>query len=267
MRDGSQRLAGRTAVVTGGAGGIGRALADAFEQRGARVAVLDRDEAGLAAAAAERGGRPLTVACDVTDPDSCDRAIGRVVAELGGIDLLVNNAGISHRSRFADTDVAVLRKVVEVNLFGAMYCTAAALPSLLERRGRIAAVSSIAGFAPLVGRTGYAASKHALHGFFDSLRAELRDTGVSVTLACPYFTDTALRTHALDGQGRAGSAPPTSMAKPLRPEEVAEAIVQACIARRRLVVPGAMGRASWWLSRFAPRAYELMMLRSQRGET
>jgi len=263
VADRSASLAGTVVVITGGAGGIGRALADAFAARGADIALLDRDEAALAEVTAA-GGRPvLTVPCDVTDEDDCRRAIGRVTAELGGIDVLVNNAGITHRSRFADTDPAVLRRVVAVNLFGAIHCTAAALPSLLERRGRIVAVSSVAGFAPLVGRTGYAASKHAMHGFFDSLRAELRDSGVSVTLACPYFTDTALRTRALDGRGRAGSEPPASLAKPLRPEAVADAIVRAAVARRRLVVPGAMGQASWWIARFAPRAYEALMLRSQ----
>ncbi len=265
MRE-ARRLDGRVAVITGGAGGIGRALADALEARGARVALLDLDESALAAAVADRGGRPLAVRCDVTDADDCRAAIDRVVAELGGVDVLVNNAGISHRSPFAQTDVAVFRKVVDVNLMGAVYCTHAALPSLLERRGRIVAISSIAGFAPLLGRTGYAASKHALHGFFDSLRAELRPSGVSVTLVCPYFTDTAMRTSALDGQGNAASEPPPSMVTPLRPEAVAEAVVDGCLAGRRLVVPGAIGRASWWVSRLAPKAYEALMLRSQKGE-
>ena len=261
-----ERLDGKVAVVTGGAGGIGRALADAFEAVGAQVALLDRDAEALAEAAAERGGRPLVVRCDVTDPAECAAAIAAVEAELGGVDVLVNNAGISHRSPFTSTDPSVLRRVMEVNFFGAVHCTAAALPSLTARRGRIVAVSSVAGFAPLVGRTGYAASKHAMHGFFDSLRAELVGSGVSVTIACPYFTDTALRTHALDGKGQSGSAPPPSLGKPLAPEDVAEEIVRGCIDRRRLVVSGRVGRASWWVSRLAPAAYEALMRRNQRGE-
>ncbi len=260
------RLKGKVAVITGGAGGIGRALADAFEAQGAAVALLDRDEAALDEAAAERGGRPFVVRCDVTDPDDCAAAMAAVQAELGGIDVLVNNAGISHRSPFVRTDAAVLRRVMDVNFFGAVHCTAAALPSLLERRGRIVAVSSVAGFAPLLGRTGYAASKHAMHGFFDSLRAELVGSGVSVTIACPYFTDTALRTRALDGRGEVGSAPPPSLGKPMAPDVVARQIVDACIARRRLLVCGAVGRASLWLSRLAPAAYEAVMRRNQRSE-
>jgi len=261
-----ERLAGKVAVITGGAGGIGRALADAFDAQGARVALLDLDRDALDAAAEERGGRPFVVRCDVTDPDDCAAAMAAVEAELGGIDVLVNNAGISHRSPFVSTDPSVLRKVMEVNFFGAVHCTSAALPSLQARQGRIVAVSSVAGFAPLIGRTGYAASKHAMHGFFDSLRAELVNAGVSVTIACPYFTDTALRTHALDGTGQSGSAPPPSMGKPLAPEDVASQIVRACIERRRMVVSGRVGRASWWISRIAPAAYERLMRRSQAGE-
>lgn len=253
-------LAGAVVVITGGAGGIGRALGAAFRAQGARVAALD-----LAGALGGTGAE-LEVDCDVTDPESCVRAIGRVIDALGGIDVLVNNAGISHRSAFASTDPAVLRKVMDVNFFGSVSVTRAALESLIARRGRIVAVSSVAGFAPLVGRTGYAASKHALHGFFDSLRAELVGTGVSVTIACPYFVDTGLRTHALDGDGRSGSKPPPSMSKPLTPEEVADDIVRACRSRRRMVVSGRVGRASLWISRLAPRAYEALMRRSQRGE-
>ena len=256
-------LAGKVVVITGGAGGIGRALARAFADRGARIALLDRDAEALEAALT---GDWLAVPCDVTHADQCAVAMAQVRDALGGIDVLVNNAGISHRSAFSQTDAAVLRTVMDVNFFGSVHCTQAALPDLVRSRGRIVAVSSVAGFAPLIGRTGYAASKHALHGFFDSLRAELADAGVSVTIACPYFTDTALRTHALDGSGNANSAPPPSMGRPLSPEDVAEDIVTACLARRRMVISGRVGRASWWVSRLAPRAYELLMRRSQRGE-
>lgn len=259
----SDALTGKVVVITGGAGGIGRALARSFASRGARIALLDRDAEALEAALTSDW---LAVACDVTQADQCASAIAQVRDALGGIDVLVNNAGISHRSAFSQTDATVLRTVMDVNFFGAVHCTQAALPDLVRSRGRIVAVSSVAGFAPLIGRTGYAASKHALHGFFDSLRAELAHAGVSVTIACPYFTDTALRTHALDGSGNANSAPPPSMGRPLTPEEVAEDIVTACLARRRMVISGRVGRASWWVSRLAPRAYELLMRRSQRGE-
>ncbi len=253
-------------VITGGAGGIGQALARRYQSQGARTVLLDLDEAALEAVAAEMSPRPLTVACDVTDVDACQDAVDTVIRELGGIDILVNNAGISHRSRFVETEPAVLRAVMDVNFFGAVNMTHAALPNLTARRGRISVLSSIAGFAPLVGRTGYAASKHALHGFFDSLRAELVGCGVSVTIACPYFTQTAIRESALGGDGTSAGRRPSATGKPLDPDDVAKAIVHATSRRQRQVVIGRVGRLSLWVSKLAPGIYERLMRRSQRAE-
>lgn len=253
-------------LITGGAGGIGMALAREFGGRGARVVLLDLEEAALSRAAATLQPPPMIRACDVTDPGACEAAVQAVISELGGVDLLVNNAGISHRSRFDATSLEVLRQVMEVNFFGSVHMTRAALPALLERQGRIAVVSSIAGFAPLVGRTGYAASKHALHGFFDSLRAELVGSGVSVTLACPYFTRTAIRDRALDGSGASAGRRPSATGKALDPELVARQIGGATLRRRRQVVIGGVGRLSYWVSRLAPALYEWLMRRSQRAE-
>ena len=162
-------LSGGTAVITGGAGGLGAALGEAFAAAGCAVALLDldADEAERRAAALrESGARALGIGCDVTDPGACAAAADRVVVELGGPAVLVNNAGLTHRSAFADTDLDVLRRVMEVNYFGALNCTRAVLPALLRTRGALVVLSSVAGFAPLLGRTGYAASKHALHGAF-----------------------------------------------------------------------------------------------------
>ena len=251
----AERLAGKVVVITGGAGGIGRALAAAFLAKGAKVALLDLSAAALAEAALSLQPRPLTVTCDVTDAKACARAMAEVVAAEGGIDILVNNAGISHRSTFLDTTDDVLRRVMEVNYFGSVHCTRAALPSLLQRRGQVVVISSVAGFAPLIGRTGYAASKHALHGFFDTLRAELRDAGVNVLMVCPSFIDTPLRKDV-----------PVPMGGLLTPEVVAAAIVSGCRARQRQLVLGNVGRLSFWVSKLAPRAYEVLMRRTQKGE-
>ena len=194
----------RSVVVTGAAGGIGRAVAQRFAEDGARVALLDLDGPALERTAEElraAGAEVTAHLCDVRDAAACQAIIRRVIAEAGGIDVLVNNAGIAHRSLLAETDPLVIRRVMEVNFFGAVNCTTAALASLSARRGMIVAVSSVAGFAPLVGRTAYAASKHALHGFFDSLRAELAGTGTGVLLVCPSFVDTGIDAHALAGNG------------------------------------------------------------------
>jgi NAD(P)-dependent dehydrogenase (short-subunit alcohol dehydrogenase family) len=162
---------GRTVLVTGAAGGLGSALCRAFGRQGARIAALDRDAQrlqALVAALRADGVEAMALACDITDEAECRAAI----ASVGAIDVLVNNAGISARALLRDTAPDVIRRVMAVNFFGAVNATQAALESLVARRGQVVVISSIAGFSPLVGRTAYSASKHALHGFFDSLRSE-----------------------------------------------------------------------------------------------
>ena len=255
-------LEGRTVAITGAAGGIGRALAERFAAEGARLALLDRDEPGvadLAASLAAGGAQALGLACDVTDPAACDRALGAARERFGGIDVLVNNAGITHLGRFAETDVAVLRAVFEVNVFGAIHCTRAALPDLLARRGMVVVISSIAGFAPLAGRAGYAASKHALHGLFGSLRAEWHAAGLGVLLVCPGFTDTGIGDHALGPDGGPARDVRTTVGTPASPESVARAVVRAVRRERRQIVLSPIGWAALWLMRLAPGVYERWM--------
>ncbi len=216
-------FAERCVVITGAAGGLGQALVAAFLQTGARVLALDCNAAALAAMqeamSTQATGHALaltTLVCDITQPQDCDAAIAHAVALWGGVDVLVNNAGISHRSLFANTDPAVIRKVMEVNFFGAVHMTHAALPHIVARRGVVAALSSVAGYAPLLGRTGYCASKHALHGFFDTLRTEVQEHGVQVTLICPSFIATGIGAAALGGSGAAATAPPSPPGASLR---------------------------------------------------
>jgi NAD(P)-dependent dehydrogenase (short-subunit alcohol dehydrogenase family) len=261
---GEAALAGRSVVISGAAGGIGSALARRFGRAGARVGLLDLEGAGLAALAGELeadGVEALALRCDVTSFEDCRAAVEELVAAWGGVDVLVANAGITHLSLFRDTDVEVIRRVMEVNFFGAVNCTKAALDSLRERRGHIVAMSSVAGFAPLATRCGYSASKHAMHGFFDSLRGELRSDGVGVTLFCPFFVRTEIGQSALGGDGGAPRMPRTETGTPADPEEVAEAVLRAVLQGRRLVAfPGA-ARLAYLLSRFLPGLYERIMVR------
>ncbi len=269
MRRGRREIAGRVVAITGSGGGLGAAYARAFAAAGATVALLDVDEEAAAARAAEigaAGGQAWSLGCDVSDESQCRAAITAVTTRTGGIDVLINNAGITHRSAFADTTSEVYRRVMAVNFFGALYCTQAALPTLRERRGMIVAISSVAGFAPLLGRSGYAASKHALHGLFGSLRCELAATGVDVMIVCPGFTATGIGAAALDADGRRTLHPQSTIGRVADPDDVACAVVDAVRRRRSLLVLTSAGKASWWISRIAPGLYERLMARSLRRE-
>lgn len=255
----------RVVVVTGAAAGIGAALASRFAAEGARVALLDRDAQGAVAGAGaleRQGAAALGLPCDVTSAGQCEDAVARVLETWGRIDVLVNNAGITHLGRACDTDVEVLRRVMEVNFFGAVHCTRAALPALLAGRGRVVCLSSVAGFAPLATRAGYSASKHALHGFFESLRAEHAGAGLGVTLVCPSFVRTGIGAAALGSHGDPAPAGARSgVRREIEPEAAAEAIVRGVARGRRLVLVGREARLAWWLTRLWPAAYEKLMTR------
>jgi len=263
-------LEGRVAVVTGALGLLGRNHCAALARAGANVVVCDLDEAACVAAAAALSRTSAHAALggrlDVTAPDAIRALRDRILREFGRIDVLVNNAGLSHRSGLAQTAPAVIRKVVEVNFFGAVHCTQAALPHLLASRGLIVVISSVAGFAPLIARTGYAASKHALHGFFDSLRSELAPEGVGVTLVCPSFVDTGIERHALGADGGPARHARTVTGERATPEAVADQVYLAASKRQRLLLVGRTARLAWWVSRIAPATYERMMAKRLRAE-
>ena len=260
---------GKVVVITGAAGGLGRALARAFAAAGARIAALDRDVAGVEALAAElrgEGRQTLGLACDVTDAAACERAMGEVIRNWGRIDVLINNAGITHRSAYRRTDPAVIRRVMEVNFFGSIHCTRAALDALLESRGLIIVISSVAGFAPLIARTGYAAAKHALHGFFESLRTELADDGVGVLMVCPSFIATGIDRNALGGDGQPARHGQQIVGARAQAEDIAAAILHAAGNGKHLLLPGRMAKLAWWVSRLAPGYYARAMARRLRAE-
>jgi short-subunit dehydrogenase len=185
---------------------------------------------------------------------------------FGRIDVVINNAGISHRSPFAATTTAVLRRVLEVNLFGAINVTRPALPALRESRGLVVAISSVAGYTPLIARTGYAASKHAVHGFFGSLRTEVAADGIDVMLVCPSFIATGIDRNALGADGRPATHAQVVVGRPLQPDAVADRIFQGCERSQRLLLIGRTARVAWWVSRLAPALYERVMARKLRDE-
>lgn len=260
---------GATVLVTGAGGGLGRAIAEHFAAAGAHIVALDKDVAAVASLQATleaRGRACLALPCDVTDADACTSAVATAIERFGALDVLVNNAGMSHRSGFSDTDPAVIRRVMDVNFYGAVQCTKAALPHLLERRGLVIVISSVAGYTPLIARTGYAASKHALHGFFESLRTELGPQGVHVMMVCPSFIATQIDRNALGGDGRPVRHAQVTVGRPLTADAAAQQIVAGAARQRRLLLVGRTAWLAWWVSRLAPSLYEKLMARRLRGE-
>lgn len=259
----------KVAVITGGAGGIGLATARAFAKEGAPVALLDMDESALAAAHEEFTAQNRAVFCRPCNVTSRERVVDCIRAvrdHFGRIDILFNNAGITQRGLFRDTEIEVFKRVMDVNFYGSLYCTKAALPDLVQSKGMIIVNESIAGIAPLLGRTGYAASKHALHGLFTSLRCELRAQGVHVMVVCPGFIRTNLQTRALGADGNIATHEQTRIGKQQTPEQAAAEIVRGASQRKNTLVLTPMGRLGHYIHRLSPVLYEKLMTRQFRKE-
>jgi short-subunit dehydrogenase len=199
----------KVVAVTGGSDGIGRALVDTLIGMGAKVAACGRNQDKLYDLQIRHSGKPLhTIVADVSNPDDCRNFIDSTIRFYGGIDVLINNAGISMRALLKDTDPGVIIKLMETNFFGTVYCTKLALDSIIARKGTIVGVSSIAGFRGLPGRSGYSASKFAVNGWLESIRTELMDSGVNVMWVCPGFTRSNIRNTALNSRGQSQGESP-----------------------------------------------------------
>ena len=237
-------------VITGAGGGIGIELCDAFSNQGARVVAMDLDITAFAARTAE------AYVVDITDAG----AVQKVLEPLKHIDVLIHAAGITSLGPFADTPLDAIDRVLDVNLRGAIHVTKFALPGLRAAKGRIGVMSSVSGFSPLLYRTAYSASKHALHGFFESLRSELIDDGVSVTMICPSFVATGIEERAAHRSGSPAGAW-TTTGEVTDPAHLAAITVGALSRRKRLVLPSRTARLAWAISRVAPARYEALMRR------
>jgi short-subunit dehydrogenase len=258
----------KVVVITGASTGIGKLLALELSKLGAKLVLASRDEHALALVAAECGGvaRALVVPTDVGDPAQCERLVNRAVEAFGGIDVLVNNAGISMWARFEEiTDLTVFERLMRVNYLGAVYCTHFALPWIKQRRGLLVAVSSLTGKTGVPTRSAYGATKHAMQGFFDALRVELRGTGVDVLVVSPGFVATDIRARALGPSGAPrGASPRDEKRGTMSVEECVAIIVDAMAKRRREVVMTLKAKLGMVLKLVAPNVVDAIAARAVR---
>lgn len=257
-----------TVVITGASDGIGAELARQYAaQRPApRLVLAARSPDTLAAVAEEcrsRGAEVLHVPTDVSDEVQCRGLIAAAVTRFGGIDVLVNNAGVSAQALFSEVQaehLAWYEQLMRVNLWGSIWCTHAALPHLQARRGRIVAVSSLAGMVGIPGRTAYSASKFAMTGFFEALRSELKPSGVSVTTAYPGVVATRIRYHGYNARGEAAGTSGLKEENAMSVEECARLILHGALQRQREVVMTPQGKWGRFLKLLAPGLVENMAL-------
>lgn len=242
----------KVVVVTGASSGIGEALAHRFAELGAHVVAGARSIDKLQKVVDSLPTFSLAVACDVSREEDCKNLIQRAVEAFGHIDVLVNNAGISMRALFDDVDLSVLHRLMDTNFWGAVYCTKYALPYIQKSQGSIVGISSVAGFHGLPGRTGYSASKYAMHGLLETIRIENLKKNVHVLIVAPGFTASNVRFSALTADGSQQGASPREEGKMMTAEEAARRIVRAVAKRKRTLLMDFDGKATRILKFFAP---------------
>jgi NAD(P)-dependent dehydrogenase (short-subunit alcohol dehydrogenase family) len=235
-------IRGKVVLITGGSSGIGRAAALRFAGHGARVAVAARTAGALAAVAGEvesAGGEALAVPADVTDPEQCRQAVEATVGRFGRLDVLVCSAGVSMRALFAESDLAVMERVVRTNFLGTLYATRHAVPHVTAARGSLVAVSSLTGKRGVPSYAAYGAAKSAVQGLYESLRLELAPAGVHVGVVSPGFVDTPLRGRVLGPLGKVWEKPPPPPFRVWPVEKCVDRIERLIVGRRReALLPG-----------------------------
>lgn len=249
----------KVVVITGASSGIGLASAYEFAAEGAKVVLAARSTDKLKQAfcnlsnKVERGSDILALPTDVTKEEDCKRLIESTIEKFGKIDVLVNNAGISMRAMFKDLDLSVIKRLMDVNFWGTVYCTKYALPYLLESKGSVVGVISIAGFKGLPARTGYSASKFAIYGFLDTLRIEHLKDDLNVLIFAPGFTASNVRFAALTADGTPQGETPREESKMMSSQECAKRLIKAVYKRKNEVILTSIGKLTVYLNKFFPR--------------
>lgn len=256
------RFHNKVVWITGASSGIGEALAYAFSREGAHLILTARrrDRLETVRNACTGEGKVLLLPFDVTDYDAHPRMVGAAIEHFGQVDLLINNAGISQRSLVLETDFSVDRRIMEVNYFSVISLTKTVLPYMIARgSGHIAVVSSLLGKFSTPRQSAYCASKHALHGYFDSLRSEVYDQGIRITLICPGFVRTEVSIHALRGDGQEHGQLDNRIARGMPAEVCARHILNALYKRKEEVYIARYEKIALYLKRFAPGLLSKLM--------
>ncbi|MDE2428515.1 MAG: SDR family oxidoreductase [Burkholderiales bacterium] len=263
----------KVVIITGSSDGIGAEMARQLARRyGAKIALVlaARNKEALDTVAAEcgqSGSAVLTVKTDVGIEAECRQLIATTVEHFGAIDVLINNAGKSAQALFEDVDnLAWYEELMRINFWGSVWCTHAALPYLKTSQGSIVAVSSLAGLIGVPGRTAYSATKFAMGGFFESLRSEVREAGISVTTAYPGVVATRIRYHGYNAAGEAAGSSGLKEDKAMSTEECASLILRGMEQRKREVVMTASGKLGRWLKLIAPGLVEKMAMAALKKE-
>ena len=244
----------KVVIITGASSGIGEALARKYAAEGYKLALAARRYDRLEKLKQELPHSDvLIVKTDVTRQDDCRNLTDKTLERFGRIDILINNAGLSMRALFEEVELDVLRRLMDVNFWGTVYCTKYALPELLKNRGSVVGVISVAGHVGLAGRTGYAASKFAVRGFFNTLRIENSKKGLHVLVAAPGFTASEVRLWALNAKGEAQGESPRKENKMMSAQSCADHIFKAVKRRRReLILTFVQGKLTVLVSKFWP---------------
>jgi short-subunit dehydrogenase len=264
-------LTNKTFIITGASAGIGQALAIKLAKQGSNLVLAARNQAALMKTADDclkAGGQAIAVPTDVTNPEACQHLIEQGVSRFGAIAGLVNNAGISMYATFDTvTDLSLFEQIMRVNYLGAVYCTHYALPSLKASKGLLVAISSLCGKHGVPTRSGYVASKHAMQGFFDTLRIELQETGVDVLVVSPGFVATTIRARVLGGDGTPIQASLQNEShQAMSVEDCVDQILQAMVQRRRELVMTPKGRLGLWLKLIAPAWVDWMTAKAIKSQ-
>lgn len=244
----------KVVVVTGGTDGIGKALVDSLLAQGAKVATCSRSHDKLYMLQSSHAAMPLhTMVADVSNENDCRRFMETTIKVFGGIDILINNAGVSMRALLKEAQTEVIKKVMDINFYGTVYCTKYALDSIIQRKGTIVGVSSIAGYRGLPGRSGYSASKFAVQGWLEAIKTELMADGVHVMWVCPGFTTSNIRHAALNKDANAHGDTPMDEAKMMSAEECAGHILKAVEKKKRTLVLTFTGKRTVFMQKFFPK--------------